>query len=303
MDSQHYAVIDLQNEVDQASQKTPFSFQGPHHAPEPTNGGRSPANDAYFALNRTYSMFIDYINLPPLASKTIANIHFGNSSAAAFWNGREIFLGDGNGEFFPMVTLDVVAHEIAHGFTEQHSGLSSCQCRLIADSMCPSCHPCPQSAAINEAFSDMVGEAVKFFVYGHNDWQFGANVTKDIYPIRYLDRPSRNNLPAIDHAYLWREDSDPHDAAGVFNRAFYKLAHFPGWNTRSAFAVFAQANAWFWTAGSDFKSAAEDVIDAAAELDMPTCDVRSAFNYVGLEENGRCSMYQLDMISHQIFQF
>ena len=31
--------------------------------------------------------------------------------------------GDGATTFYPLVSLDVAAHEVSHGFTEQNSGL------------------------------------------------------------------------------------------------------------------------------------------------------------------------------------
>ncbi len=50
-------------------------------------------------------------------------MHYGEDYENAFWNGEVITFGDGNTTFYPFVSLDVMAHELGHGFTEQHSGL------------------------------------------------------------------------------------------------------------------------------------------------------------------------------------
>jgi Zn-dependent metalloprotease len=57
---------------------------------------------------------------------------------------------DGYTRFYPLVSLDVTAHEVSHGFTEQNS-------RLIYSG---------QSGGMNEAFSDISGEAAEYFMTG-----------------------------------------------------------------------------------------------------------------------------------------
>ena len=50
-------------------------------------------------------------------------IHFGHNFENAFWDGKVIAFGDGWSKFYPLVSMDIMAHELGHGFTEQHSGL------------------------------------------------------------------------------------------------------------------------------------------------------------------------------------
>ena len=52
-----------------------------------------------------------------------SRIHFGQSFENAFWDGKVITFGDGQSKFYPLVSMDIMAHELGHGFTEQHSGL------------------------------------------------------------------------------------------------------------------------------------------------------------------------------------
>jgi Zn-dependent metalloprotease len=72
----------------------------------------------------------------------------------AFFDGTTFTFGDGCDKIFPLVCLDVVAHEIAHSITDRYSGL----------------YNTGQAGGINEAFSDMSGELAEVFSDGINDW-------------------------------------------------------------------------------------------------------------------------------------
>ena len=51
-------------------------------------------------------------------------VHFGKNMENAFWDGRDMYFGDGLYRFYPLLDLDVVAHELAHGFTSTNSDLT-----------------------------------------------------------------------------------------------------------------------------------------------------------------------------------
>lgn len=70
--------------------------------------------------------------------------HVRNCYDNAFWNGEAIHIGDGCGTFYPLSSIDVVAHEIAHGYTTYTSGLVYSA----------------ESGGMNEAFSDMAGRCI-----------------------------------------------------------------------------------------------------------------------------------------------
>jgi Zn-dependent metalloprotease len=76
----------------------------------------------------------------------ILNVHFGEDYMNAFWDGDEMTFGDGDGEIFISFTrsLDVVAHELAHGVTQFTADLEYFS----------------QSGALNEHFSDVFGSAI-----------------------------------------------------------------------------------------------------------------------------------------------
>ena len=52
-----------------------------------------------------------------------SRVHVDENMQNAFWDSEYISFGDGGEQLYPMVSLDITAHEICHGFTEQHSGL------------------------------------------------------------------------------------------------------------------------------------------------------------------------------------
>ena len=80
-------------------------------------------------------------------------VHYGTSYENALWNGSSMTFGYGASRFHPLVSLDVVAHEVAYGVTDQNSDL-----------ICSG-----QSGGINEAFSDMCREAVEFYLGDSNE--------------------------------------------------------------------------------------------------------------------------------------
>src|SRR3990167_5291486 len=110
------------------------------------NGGYSPSNDVLVNGEMIRNLYLDWVGLPvlinqnhtPMILTMIVHQDMGN----AYWNGRTMNFGDGNEDYYPFTTLDVTAHEISHGFTEQHSNL----------------HYYGQSGGINESFSDIAGK-------------------------------------------------------------------------------------------------------------------------------------------------
>jgi len=166
--------------------------------------------------------------------------------------------------FYPLVSLDVSAHEVSHGFTEQNSA-------LVYSGM---------SGGMNEAFSDMSGEAAEYFMNGSNDWMVGEQIFKGTGALRYMDDPTQDGS-SIGHADDY-SGQDVHYTSGVFNRAFYQLATTSGWGTQSAFQAMALANQTYWTANSTFDQGGCGVYNAAGDLGFSQADVRAAFAVVGV---------------------
>ncbi|MGO1069064.1 M4 family metallopeptidase [Lysobacter sp. CA199] len=244
---------------------TAFSYTCPRNTVKAINGAFSPLNDAHYFGHVVFDMYNSYVGTPPLTFQLQMKVHYSNSYENAFWNGTAMTFGDGATRFYPLVSLDVSAHEVSHGFTEQQSGLVYSG----------------QSGGINEAYSDIAGEAAEYFMNNTNDFLVGAQIFKATGALRYMDDPTRDGR-SIGHASNYTSGMDVHYSSGVYNRAFYTLAKKAGWDTVKAFKVFAKANKDYWTPSTDFNNGACGVETAATDLGFAKADVTAAFSVVGV---------------------
>jgi Zn-dependent metalloprotease len=248
------------------SGSTPYSYTCYENTFKEINGAYSPINDAQFFGQQIYNMYQDWYSTPVLPFQLMMRVHYSTNYENAFWNGSSMTFGDGYSTFYPLVCLDVSAHEVAHGFTENNSNLTYSG----------------QSGGINESYSDMAGEAAKYYMRGTNDFMCGYDIFKSPSgALRYLyDPPLDGN--SIDHVNDYYSGMDVHYSSGVFNKAFYLLATTSGWTTKMAFDVFTKANQDYWGASTNFVQGAEGAQDAAADLGYSCTAVRDAFNVVGI---------------------
>jgi pseudolysin/vibriolysin len=170
-------------------------------------------------------MYQAYLGVRPISQKLVMKVHYGSAYENAFWDGSTMNFGDGASTFYPLTSLDVTGHEVSHGFTEQNSNLTYSG----------------MSGGMNEAFSDMAGEAVEYYVRGTNDFLVGPEIFKAAGALRYMANPTQDGR-SIDNAANYTSALDVHNSSGVFNKAFYLIATTSGWNTRKAFEVMADAN-------------------------------------------------------------
>lgn len=255
-------------------QKQEYSFPCDEGFDDQINGAYSPLNDALFYIGATYEMFSSWYNIDhPLRregsdeSFCSARVHFGSAFENAFWDGYYITFGDGNSTFYPLTSINVVAHEIAHGVTEMNSGLLYWG----------------ESGGMNEAFSDMAGEVVEFFATQKADWMVGYEIMKkEDRALRYFIKPSKDGR-SVGQQNEYCPGMDPHYSSGLFNRAFYYLSVTKGWDLRSAYHPFVVANELYWMPASTFFEAACGVVQAAKDLELNTNDVTEAFRKVGIE--------------------
>lgn len=282
---------------------TPYSFDCKVLPGRPINGAWAPLNDAHVNGVAVMNMYKEWFNQSPLKVKLKMRVHFGKDFENAYWDGKSMTFGDGGANLYPLATaLDVTGHEISHGFTEFNSNLEYRS----------------ESGSINEAFSDMAGEAVEFYLNGHNDFLIGKEVVKEGGAIkgealRYMADPTKDtqdllgilSVGSIDNAknFKWPENcdqlmaasggifgqllyiaqcTDMHFGSGLYNKAFYLMATAPGQNAKTAFMVFQKANKNYWTAKTNFVDGAKGVRDAAQDLGFPTDVVTKAFAAVGV---------------------
>jgi vibriolysin len=244
------------------------SFTCPENTVKEINGAFSPLNDAHYFGNVVFNMYNDWIGTAPLSFQLKMRVHYSNNYENAFWDGSAMTFGDGQNTFYPLVSLDVSAHEVSHGFTEQNSG-------LIYRG---------KSGGLNEAFSDMAGEAAEFYMKGSNDWLVGQEIFKGNGALRYMNNPTQDGR-SIDHQSSYNSGMDVHHSSGVFNKAFYNLATTAGWDTQKAFKVMAKANQQYWTASTNWDLAGNGVMDAACDLNYDPEDVKAALAAVGVISN------------------
>lgn len=252
------------------------------------NDGYSPANDAFFAASMVKKMYEDWYGALVLTnaaghSKILTLLVHKKAFEGAYWDGQAMVFGNGFSMFYPLTSVDVTAHELSHGFTQQHSGLFYTG----------------QSGAMNESFSDMAGIAAQVYAYGadQNSWQIADRVYKAPgKALRYMDIPSRDcegrRRPgyacSIDHAGQYRDGMDVHFTSGIYNRFFYILANTANWDVKKTFGLMVHANRYYWTANSSFNEGACNVMSAAKQLQYDVEDVRKAFDEVKVNYRQFC---------------
>ncbi len=248
---------------------TAFSYGCPRNTVKSINGAYSPLNDAHYFGGVVFDMYQSYVGTAPLTAQLRMRVHYSNNYENAFWDGTAMTFGDGASTFYPLVSLDVSAHEVSHGFTEQNSG-------LVYEN---------QPGGINEAFSDMAGEAAEYFMHGSNDFLVGAQIFKGNGALRYMANPPQDGS-SIDSAQDYYNGLNVHYSSGVYNKAFYLLASTSGWDVPKAFKTFARANSVYWSSSSDYNDAACGVEEAASDLGYSVANVTAAFAAVDVSCDG-----------------
>ncbi len=220
----------------------------------------------------------------------ILNVHFGEDYMNAFWDGDEMTFGDGDGKIFISFTesLEVVAHELAHGVTQFTADLEYFS----------------QSGALNEHFSDVFGSAITQHVAKQKadeaDWLVGNEIMgPSLYgeALRSMQAPGMaydNDLlgkdpqPAHMKDYYAGNDDNQgvHINSGIPNRAFYLVSMEIG--TDKATLIWYDALQKLWSTAK-FNDAVAVIVESARMLTRQkkvpvgsTQRVRAAFREVGL---------------------
>ena len=181
-------------------------------------------------------------------STILAIVRLGQNYFNAFWSGSYMAFGDAE----PFAgSLDAVAHELTHGVTQYTANL------VYRD----------ETGALNEAISDIFGEAVENFATGGNDWQVGSHLSA---PIRDMADPQRFGDPAqySDFIVTNQDNGGVHSNSGIINHAFYQLTEGleGGIGIADAERIFYRALAFHLVANSRFVDARLACVAAAREL-------------------------------------
>lgn len=258
--------------------------------------GDPAADEAYDGLGATFDFFWDIFERNSLDDEGLplaATVHFGRDYSNAFWDGQRMVFGDGDGYLFNRFTaaLDVIAHELAHGITEDEA-------QLIYFF---------QSGALNESLSDVFGALVKQRLRKHKaqeaDWLIGAELlTKEVAgvalrsmkdPGSAFDDPLLGKDPQPKHmkdfVRTYEDNGGVHINSGIPNHAFYLLAtHFGGYAWEKAGRI------WYETLrdaklrpNTGFLRFARLTLDNARHLygvnSAEQAAVREAWNEVGIK--------------------
>ncbi|KZE74553.1 bacillolysin [Paenibacillus polymyxa] len=189
-----------------------------------------------------------------------STVHYGSRYNNAFWNGEQMTYGDGDGSTFIAFSgdPDVVGHELTHGVTEYTSNLEYYG----------------ESGALNEAFSDVIGNDIQRKNWLVGDDIYTPNIAGDA--LRSMSDPTLYDQP--DHySNLYKGSSDNggvHTNSGIINKAYYLLAqggNFHGVTVNgigrdAAVQIYYSAFTNYLTSSSDFSNARAAVIQAAKDL-------------------------------------
>jgi Zn-dependent metalloprotease len=181
-------------------------------------------NDAYGGAGTTYDFYHDVLGRNSIDGRGMridSSVHYGRLFNNAFWNGRQMVYGDGDGKLFIGFTgaLDVIAHELTHGVTQYTVPGGG----LVYDG---------QSGALNESMSDVIGSVVKQWHARQApqaaDWLIGAGIMTPAVgkALRSMADPGNTALtwsgddqPGTMAGYV--QDGDVHTNSGIPNHAFY----------------------------------------------------------------------------------
>lgn len=256
--------------------------------------GDPAVDEAYDGAGATYDLYLDIFERNSLDDRGIrldATVHYDRDYNNAFWDGRQMVYGDGDGQLFERFTrsIDVIAHELTHGVTQYEAGLVYSG----------------QPGALNESFSDVFGSLVKQRVLNQTaaaaDWLVGEGLfTANVQGValRSMKAPGtayddpvlgKDPQPALlrDYQDVDYDNGGVHINSGIPNYAFYLTAvEIGGYAWEKAGRIWYIALKDKLRRDTDFERAATLILQVAGELygeDGPEYRaVRNSWETVGI---------------------
>ncbi|MDC3413870.1 M4 family metallopeptidase [Aquibacillus sp. 3ASR75-11] len=252
------------------------------------------AVDAHYNSEKVFEYFKNEHNRNSLDGKGMAIksvVHFGENYNNAFWNGRYMTYGDGDGEFMNTLSagLDVAAHEMTHGVTSNSANLNY---RF-------------QSGALNESFSDVFAVLVD-----DDNWELGEDIMAEGAQesgrptLRSLSDPSKYSVGStyapygdgegkyptnMDEYYDLPYDLDNggvHINSSIPNHAAYLIGQEIG--REKLGDIYYRALTVYLTPTSDFSDARKAIVQSAVDLYGEESEevkaTESGFDQVGIYE-------------------
>ncbi|WP_409485095.1 M4 family metallopeptidase [Arsenicicoccus dermatophilus] len=244
-----------------------------------SNSNRQSAGvDAQFGADKTFEYYKNVMGRNGIwdnGTGARSRVHYDNNYTNAFWDGTQMTYGDGAGNNAPLTEIDVAAHEMSHGVTENTAGLA-----YEGD-----------AGGLNESTSDIFGVAVEFYANlpkDKPDYFMGEaiNLNGDGTPLRYMDKPSKDGV-SYDCWSTSVGSADPHHSSGPGNHWFYLASEGSGAKTINGISYNSPTcnnstvtgagrenieKVWYrtlstkLTSTSNYKAAREGAIKSAIEL-------------------------------------
>ncbi|MBP1948300.1 M4 family metallopeptidase [Virgibacillus litoralis] len=249
-----------------------------------------PAVDAHYNSETVYDYYLnehDRNSLDGNGMAIVSYVHFGNNYNNAFWNGRQMTYGDGDGEFMVPLSagLDVAAHEMTHGVISHTANLRYRN----------------QSGALNESFADVFGALID-----EDDWELGedimapASIEEGRVALRSLSNPdqfavSDARAPYGDGMYpehmdefydmpIWVDNGGVHVNSSITNHAAYLIGQQIGKDKLGH--IYYRALTTYLTPDSDFSVARAAIVQSAVDIygedSIEAEEVASGFDQVGI---------------------
>jgi Zn-dependent metalloprotease len=222
----------------------------------------------HWGLENTYDYFLNNHGRDSYddnGGKMIAYAHFWDGVLNASWDGSVMRFGDGPSNNAPVVSIDVVSHELTHGVTEYTANLVYQR----------------EYGALSESFSDIFGTAVEFYALGSaGNWFIGEGAIR----LRSMSNPNQYGDPDTYFGDFWApldggDNGGVHTNSGVQNFWFYLLSEggsgvndngdpysVTGLGIEDAAKIAYRNLAFYLTPTSEYEDARLGALQAARDL-------------------------------------
>jgi len=230
-------------------------------------------NDAMFYGTETFRVLTAFLPAHAMDDKLRIRVHLRPGfTPGAFWDGgyMNFFEGDA-GTYRSQVSLDIIAHEAAHGILDnlapQMNGLQDDITLSFA------------AASAHEAFADITGFFVKYKFFNEKLWRHSQEAN---YRTRLLSSIT-TEAGAVDSA-LDLDDADDNQYLinNTLTYPFYLLAE--NWGVEAAYRVYVNSTQ-FWQPDYSVQQFAQSILQAANQLGYSASDVITAFKTMKVSLN------------------
>ncbi len=265
---------------------------------------------SYFKNNFSYwikDLYKWYTNAELPVTVHVPSDNWEYNYANAFWNWEGIYIWDWEWFIWPLATLDIMAHEFWHGWTQSTSWLIYWW----------------EQWALNESFSDIVWATVEIksqpdwtaWYPSIEGWKSDWIIWEDINPYWFRDmkNPLSHWYPSklfwTNWSYWTYDNWWVHINSSVQNFFYYLLVNWWKWNNDwidynvtwvgidKAMRLAYNVNSYYLTSNSDYYDAKDLWIKAANDMDTSwtlATSVTQAWSAVGVS-NELCETYDKHM--------